>query len=323
MRKHAVAVLVVSSLVGIPGTMFAAETSAPLFKDSSVESLQISPDAESGGAVIRKVAVNYHVLYYTMPGGRDLIARETVRSNVVEASEGEQADATVDLFYRKKDQSYPQRPDHSTTVSEVSELKFNTDHWVGKTFGCCDAEPFLQLFGYGESKPFLYTNTKYAQINLPNANVNRYVGVVLRSQAPLDEWESAIFGSDKKALAAILYGAPGRPMQKLLLAPKKGVSEADAPYHTESLTLKAKNPKDEDGYNEDPNLSKVLTQWSRDVSPDNSGGDGVPGGFEIIAKFAGNDGKPETVTVPVEKDKLGKPRLSGQTLMHYEKEPKR
>ncbi len=293
---------------------FGADTSPTLFQGRSTESMIVTVDPESGSALTNHTAVNYHSLAYMNSRKHGLIARETIQKKYLESSEGDYSTATVDLYYGHADKTYSPRPDHTTTVTDASKIHFNNEHWTATSRGCCDTESFLQMFAYGKSTPFFYANSRYAQVNVPNAQVDRYLSVVMRAHTPADPIESAIFGTNKKAVAAILYGGRGMPLSKLLIQPKEGASELEIPYHTDSLTLKSASPKDDDGYNEDPKVSQVLTLWSQDtIAP--TPPPATLSGFSIIATFAGNDGKPERIEVPIEKDHFGKAILSGPTLM--------
>ncbi len=291
-----------------------ADTSSTLFQGRATESMVVTVDPESGSPLTHHISVNYHRLAYMNSREHGLIARETIQQKYLESSEGDFTTATVELYYGHADKRFSLEPDHTTTVTDASKIHLNGEYWTATTRGCCDAESFLQMFAYGKNTPFFYANSRYAQVNVPNAQVDRYISVVMRSQTPADPIDSAIFGQNKKAVAAILYGAPGMAMRKLLLQAKPGVGERDLPYHTDTLTLKSASPKDDDGYNEDPNVSKILTLWSQDtIAP--APPPATLSGFSIIATFGGNDGKPVRIEVPIEKDRFGKARLTGQTLM--------
>lgn len=301
-------------LAGLASVSCAAETSQTLFHSSATDSITVMRDPLSGAAMVQKVAVDYHELSYILPDQRSLIARETVKTGYSYAAEGLSGEATVDLFFQKPDESYPSQPDQTVVVKEASQVKFNNDHWSAKITGCCDTEPLTQLFAYGENKPFLYANSQYAQVQLPATNVNRYVGLVLRSSIILDELEPAIFGDDKKAVAAVLYGGPGQPMQKKFFYPKRGVDQMDIPYHTNTVVLKSPSSEDDhNGYNEDKNISSVLVLWSQEKTVDNVT-TGTMSGFEITAKFVATSDVSDVITIPVENDRLGAPEVSGPAL---------
>lgn len=292
----------------------AAETTQTLFHNSATDSITVMRDPLSGATMVQKVSVDYHELSYILPGQRSLIARETVKTGYSHAAEGQSARATIDLYFQKSDETYPSQPDNTVVVKEASQVKFNNDHWSAKITGCCDAEPLTQLFAYGETKPFLYANSQYAQVQLPATNINRYVGLILRSQILLEELEPEIFGDETKAVAAVLYGGPGQPMQKQLLYPKRGVDHFDIPYHTNTVVLKSPSPEDDhNGYNEDRNISGVLVLWSQETTVDNQT-TGTMSGFEITAKFVATTDTSDTITIPVENDRLGTPKVSGPAL---------
>lgn len=306
--------LLILAVAGAAGAGQGAGTCGTLFEGRATESMVVTVDPETGGAFTRQSAVNFHQLSYLKAREEGMIARETIATDYLEGTEGGTSTATVALYYGHANKRYSAEPDHVTTVTAASEIQFNGDHWTATITGCCDSETFLQMFDYGKSVPFLYANSRYAQVNVPNAKVDRYMSVVLRAQTPEGPMNAAIFGKHDKAVAAILYGAPGMPMERLLLQARPGVGEDKLPYHTDTLTLKSVSSKDEDGFNEDKNVSKVLTLWSQDPTPPAPPPSSVSG-FSIIATFGGNEGKPDTVVVPIEKDRFGKARVTGGALM--------
>ncbi len=292
----------------------ATETTQTLFHSSATDSITVMRDPQTGAAMVQKVAVDYHELSLPLPGQPSLIARETVETDYSYSVEGRSGKATVDLYFQKPDQTYPAQPDQTVVVKEASQVKFNSDHWSAKITACCDTEPLTQLFAYGDSKPFLYVHSQYAQVQLPASSINRYVGLVIRSQVILEEIEPEIFGDDKKAVAAVLYGGPGQPMQKQLLYPKRGVNQFDIPYHTNTVVLNSPSPQDNhDGYNDDRNISSILLLWSQDKTGDNNT-TGTMTGFEITAKFVATTDISDTITIPVENDRLGAPTVTGPAL---------
>jgi len=282
-----------------------------LFQAEAKETITVTLDPETSAARTIQTNVNFHKLHLYLEGGeREFIARETITHNTLDSTDGETASAKVELHYKKPDGIFSAKADHSTFVDQASEVEFKSDHWTATIFNCCDAETFTQLFAYGDSKPFLQSNSKYAQVILPNAEMNRYVGVVLRVQTPTEEAEKTIFGNNNKALAVILYAAPGKPLQKLFLQPAEGKKEDDFPYHTMDVDLKSASSKDEDSYNEDLAISKVLTMWSQDTQPGQNRPETISG-LTIIANFSGNEGDTETVSIPVVNDKFGKAKITG------------
>lgn len=285
-----------------------------LFSSSATESIVITRDKATGGANTRHVSVDYHQLFWRMPQKRDMIARETIITSTADNLEGTTGTAVVELFYKKAGDKYASKPDHVTTVSAASDVTFENDHWTATITGCCDSEPMVQLFAYGKDKPFLYSNSQYAHVYLPNADVSNYVGVVLRSQTASPELRQIIFGDNEKAVAAVLYASPEKPLQKLLLEPAEGVTGEDIPYHTMPLALQSSSAKDEDdGYNKNPKISQVLTMWSQD--PVANKGKKTDSVLSIIATLVSVDDTKTIITIPVENGKFQKPTISGNKLV--------
>lgn len=285
-----------------------------LFSSSATESIVITRDKATGGANTRQVSVNYHQLFWRMPQKLDMIARETLVTSTADNVEGTTGTAVVELFYKKAGDKYTSQPDHITTVSAASEVTFENDHWTATITGCCDSEPLVQLFAYGKDKPFLCSNGQYAQVYLPNADVSQYVGLVLRSQTASPELRKVIFGDNEKAVAAVLYASPEKPLQKLLLEPAEGVTGEDIPYHTMPLTLQSSSTKDEDdGYNKNPKISKVLTMWSQD--PVANKGKKTGSILSIIATLVSVDDTKTIITIPVENGQFQTPTISGNKLV--------
>jgi len=280
----------------------------PLFSSAASESLKMEFDPETSGTVFNQVMVNYHYLAGTRPGSRDLVARETITTQYSDALEGRESTGVVELFYRRPDGVFPNAVDNATTVTGGDELFFDFDHWTAKTWGCCDAEPFFRLYSFGQHTPFLYSHNQYAKIEVPNAELERYVGVVLKGQVPTEEQTRTIFGNHERAMAAIIYGAPGMPMQKILLEPRPGTPEQDFPYHTEPVKIKSAAKQDEYGYNDDRNVASVLTMWSLDPYQTKKKSSAISG-VTIVATFVGE--KNQSVAVTINNDKFGAVKTSG------------
>ena len=232
-----------------------AQQEKVLFENVEKGGMRVFISKETGMVTTRLTKVNYHDVRLFNPDHR-IVAKDTIVTEYADASEGETSRAKVEFFHAAGDPNsadfvLPKSPTQTMEIKDVSQVKYQDDHWSATTFGCCDAEPYTRLYAYGASTPFLRFNSGYAKAEVPNAaHVNRYVGVVMRGQVPNDSALAAIFGKNTSAVAAITYASAGKTLQHLLLKPKDGVKDIDVPYHTMGVKLLSKSPKDVPGWQE-------------------------------------------------------------------------
>lgn len=295
-----------------------AQDEKVLFANEAPEKVRVYISKETGMVTTQFTKVKFHDMRLFNPDRR-LIAKETIITEYGDGSEGETGKAKIEFYQATGDPNsseftLPKTPTQTINIPDIMQVEFQSDHWSATTFGCCDAEPYTRLYAYGADSPFLRFNSGYSMVEVPNAQLNRYVGIVVRAQVPNDSAVAAIFGSNTKAVAAVTYAAPGKQLQKLLLQPKDGVKEEDIPYHTMGIKLLSDSPRDVPGYQEDKTDPEVLTMWSIDVHPEKRDELKAVSGLTIQAEFAANDGTTDTVTIKVDDDKFGTPTVKSKTL---------
>lgn len=281
----------------------------PLFDEQSKVTIRVSKDKD-GNQVTEQQKVNYTPMQiYPDNKQKRVIIRETYQVSESDGQEGTRSNAKIDLFFAGADGHYPKSPSRTIEIPNVHEAKFFIDHWKALTFGCCDSESYGRLYDYAGDKPFLRYNEDYWRMEVPNAhNLVRFAGLALRDYVPGDAAESAIFKSNKDAVACLSYAAPGKPLASLYIKPKRPENWKDHSLHSGQLSVASKFPRDE--VREQDHL---ITLWSLDGADAANKGKTAVSGVTITAPVFVDDSM-ETVTVRVENDKFADAKVDGKLL---------
>jgi hypothetical protein len=243
---------------------------------------------------------------------RHVIAKETLRQLLDDAREGVESSLRVDLFFANDSTGkFPSQPTHSIDVPNAHEAHFEDNYWTATTLGCCDAEPYTRMYAYGGDRPFLrYNEEGFWKIEVPNAHgLDRYVGMVIRSQVPNDAAQESIFGKQKNAVAAIGLAAAGKPLDMLYLVPKAGVDADKFSMHSERLVLRGTGPKDEQQVRE-----RFVTLWSLNGAEKSTAGATAVRGVAGEAGVYVDDESTETLRFEINEDKFAKLQFDGTKL---------
>ena len=261
----------------------------------------------------QKVAFHHLTLWGNKVGAPDhqVIAKETINEVVDQGREGVESKLRVELFFAPENLGkFSSKPTQTIEIPDAHEAQFEDGYWSATTLGCCDAEPYSRMYAYGADHPFLRYNEKFWKIEVPNAHgLDRYVGMVIRAHVPNEAAADAIFGKDKRAVAAISLAAPGKPLDTVFLVAKEGVDSDKLSLHTEKLEARGTGPKDEQNAE-----GRTATLWSLDGAEKSTAGATSVKGVMVEAGVYVDDGSTETLRVEIEGDKFVHAQVMGDKL---------
>lgn len=284
-----------------------------LFEDKDETALTLSVDPASEGITLRQKETRFEVMSYATglpPGYTDVIAKAQFKRHHNLSSEGEKSDLRVELYHFDSMSTKPVgKPVRTLVIPDASDAKFYNDSWEAITYGCCGAQNYNRLYSYTSEKPILRFNEKFWRIVVPNIDrERRYIGVLIKNHTNANAMEAA-FGQRSDADFSVIYSDLKGNEQRAYFKLKK---ETGLQVGELKLTVSRANDTVED-------QDQTATLWSAD-----STGRGNPpknvdiSGVTIIAELVDDEGKTETVQIPVEKDKLGKPKFNETNIIYLE-----
>jgi hypothetical protein len=261
----------------------------------------------------QKVAFHHISLWGDQDGAADqqVIAKETLRQVLDDQREGVESKLRVDLFFAKENMGrFPSKPTHTLEIPDTHEAHFEDTYWTATTLGCCDAEPYSRMYKYGADHPFLRYNENFWKVEVPNARgLDRYVGMAIRGHVPNESAADAIFGKQRRAVAAVSLAAPGKPLSTVYLVATEGVDPERLGLHTEKLQLTGTGAKDE----QHPDV-RLVTLWSLDGAENSNAATQAISNVTVEAGVYVDDGTTETLRAEIKDDKFVNAKVTGNRL---------
>lgn len=304
----------------ILGCIFASPSALhaqTLFEDKEEETLKVSFDKSTEATVVEHNDVRYEVIRYVVGlagDKKDVIAKAQIKNSVNYNREGSVSNLKVDLYYfDSSKQNSIKTADKTYEIPNASEVKFQNDVWEAITYGCCGAETYQRLYSYASDKPILRFNERFWKIVLPNHDsARRYVGVLVKAETVPNAMEAA-FGAKPDADLSITYSSLSGKEQRAYfkLKTNKGVNTGD---------LRIESIHKEDSIEESDNSINVWSADKKAAEGDKEKSDASQfiSGLTIKADIFINDGDKQTIKIPIENDKLGKPEFNDTVLQYLE-----
>jgi len=173
----------------------------------------------------------------------------------------------------------PSMPYWSTT-KYFNELIFDTDYYKAIEYGCCDAETYYEFYNYKTEIPFFKTNEKYFLIEIPNTEIDLFIG-----------YNHEISNKDDNIIANLNLSTVYGLINSITFKTKNRKDTEDIiTYFTPNIELIVSDLDDVRG--------NRVTLWSMNFKKDIR----KITGFSLIINFIGeNTGRKASIVIPIDK----------------------
>lgn len=178
----------------------------------------------------------------------------------------------------------PSKPYWSTT-KYFHDLTFHPNYYLATLYGCCDTETYYEFYNYKSEVPFLKSNEKYFNIEIPNTPIDLFIG-----------YNHEIIDTTKYIIAELTLSTLEGEINSVIFKTNNRQDFEDImPYYTPSIELKSKSAKDVIRDDE------IITLWSLNFEKDLN----AISGFSVKITFSGWDtGKKATYEIPIKNGRL-------------------